>query len=527
MPIARSILARLSFLLLVLAFGTAAHAQLPPVTFTVTIDPAARNLPATGRLIVLLKKSDANLPPEAEPLDGPFWDDPQPLYGIDITDIPPGTPIVIDDSSTSFPREASSLLSGDYVAQARLDINRDSSAWRDQSGNMFSKPVTFTRDPKAPTNVDLVLSEVTRTTLPETDPRVDVITIESPSLTAFAGKTIRLRAAVVKPLDFDATRHYPAVYEVPGFGGTHLGAYGYARRTASDTADPATKELARNSYWIVLDPESANGHTLFADSANNGPRGEALIRELIPEIEKRHNLINNPEARLLRGHSSGGWSTLWLALVYPNVFGRTWSTAPDPVDFRAFQNVDIYKDVSMYTDTAGEQRPSFRRNGKALMTIRQENAGEQVLGPNNSSAQQWDSWQAVWGPRDAKGHPAALYDPKTGNIDRGIAEQYAKYDISRLLKADPSKYVPLFQNNIRLFVGDQDSFFLNLAVELLQKELNTLAPAKPDQIGTIVILPGYDHGNIFQSPEVRAFPSEMLGHLRSRNIIPQLKPEPR
>ncbi len=36
------------------------------------------------------------------------------------------------------------------------------------------------------------------------------------------------------------------------------------------------------------------------------------------------------------GHSSGGWSSLWLQIEHPEVFGGVWSLAPDPVDFRDF-----------------------------------------------------------------------------------------------------------------------------------------------------------------------------------------------
>lgn len=511
--------------LVLCALSTIGRGQLPPVTFHVTIDPQARALPASGRLIVMLKRTDARLPAEAQPIDGPFWDDPQPLYAIDVRDLAPGAEAVIDDKATAFPREPSSLLSGEYLAQARLDVNRESSSWREQSGNLFSTSVTFVRNPAAPTRVELVLTEVTRATLPEPDPRIQVITLESKLLSDFAGKPVRVRAAVMQPVDFDATRHYPAVYEVPGFGGDHLTAYSHLRRVTSDRADPTTRELARSAYWIVLDPESANGHTLFADSENNGPRGRALIEELIPAIEKRCNIPDRPAARVLRGHSSGGWSVLWLAVNYPQTFGAAWSSSPDPVDFRAFQNIDIYSDVNMYQTLDSEQRTSYRKGGRNLMSVRQENAGEEVIGPDNTSAQQWDSWQAVFGPRNARGNPAALFDPRSGLIDRGIADRFASYDLSRLLKADPARVGGAFRNRIRLFVGDQDNFFLNLGVELFKSELDRLVPETHDQFGTIQIIPGVDHGTIFGSPQLRAIPSEMLSWFRAHDLIPSPPPD--
>jgi len=42
------------------------------------------------------------------------------------------------------------------------------------------------------------------------------------------------------------------------------------------------------------------------------PRGEALVKEFIPYLESQFHLIAKPEARIVTGHSSGGWSSLWL-----------------------------------------------------------------------------------------------------------------------------------------------------------------------------------------------------------------------
>jgi hypothetical protein len=287
--------------------------------------------------------------------------------------------------------------------------------------------------------------------------------------------------------------------------------------------------LGRNAFWIVLDPESGNGHTLFADSANNGPCGKALVSELIPALEAKFPLEARPEARLLRGHSSGGWSTLWLALTYPETFGATWSTSPDPVDFHKMQLVGIY-DMRSFYDRMGKapkgdltiavqvgDLPSYRSGDTAKMTIRQENLMEEVLGPDNTSGQQWDSWFAVWGPRNAAGNPAALFDAKTGDIDRAVAEQYKKYDITDLLRRQPDKYAPLLKERCRIQVGDKDSFYLNEAVALLKEELGKHGGAGGP--GYIKILAGYDHGSIAMSPEFRDISKEMVEHLSANHLI--------
>ena len=75
--------------------------------------------------------------------------------------------------------------------------------------------------------------------------------------------------------------------------------------------------------------------------------------------------LADPRARLLNGHSSGGWSSLWLQVTYPEFFGGTWSTSPDPVDFRDFQRINVYSPgENMFRDAEGKPRaPQFEGFG--------------------------------------------------------------------------------------------------------------------------------------------------------------------
>ncbi len=76
-----------------------------------------------------------------------------------------------------------------------------------------------------------------------------------------------------------------------------------------------------------------------------GPWGDALVKEFIPAMENTYRCNG---ARLLWGHSSGGWTVLWLQTHYPKVFAGCWSSSPDPVDFRSFQRVNLYESDNMY-----------------------------------------------------------------------------------------------------------------------------------------------------------------------------------
>lgn len=524
-------------------------------TFEVSFDPAARADPATGRLVIYLIRDGARVEPGQAPADGPFWDDPQPMFGVDVTGLAPNLPALVGDGAAAFPGPPSALPPGRYRAQAVLDLHRDHSNWRREPGNLFSEVASFELAPAAgPVRIPLKLTAAVKPAQHDM-PGVELFEVRSAILSEFAGREVMLRAGVILPSDYDPQHSYAAIYEIPGFGEDHTAAWTPLHPYRARLGDSPWISIRRSAFYIYLDPESGNGHTLFADSANNGPRGRALVEELIPALEAKYKLAAKPEARLLRGHSSGGWSTLWLALTYPETFGACWSSAPDPVDFRRFQLPDIYHDESMYqvgsfeTVTPPLDRfatsPSFlfesavpdgprdiastRAGGKPVMSIRTENAIEEVLGPDNTSGQQWDSWQAVFGPRNPRGNPAALYDPASGRLDRSIAEAYRPFDLAERLRADPGRVGLLFHQRIRLVVGDQDTFFLNEAVASLKPDIERLSffHYPEGRHGYIKIVPGRDHGTVFASREVQDFPAQMLDHLsRAGPVVPSVNPDP-
>lgn len=501
-------------------FCTAASTAAAWPIFRVTLDADAAAQPQTGRLVIYLIRDGARVDPGDDPADGPFWDDPQPLFGIDVTSLAPGASIDVQDGAEYFPVPPSELPQDGYRVQAVLDVRAMHSKWQREPGNLFSDPVHFRiGDTDGPTIHELRLTNtVPPRDMPEMD-GVEVFEVRSALLSLFHGADVTIRAGVIYPENYDPARQYPAIYEVPGFGGDHEGAFKFAAARRAFAPGSPEAELAQSAFWIVLDPESANGHTLFADSANNGPRGRALIRELVPSLEARYNLIPSPCARLLRGHSSGGWSTIWLSITAPEIFGATWSTAPDPIDFRRFQLVNIYGYDNMYT-RKGQEIPSFRDQGEVRMTIREENLMEHVMGPQATSGQQWASWQAVFGPRREFGGPVPLYDPLTGTIERDIAERFRAFDIVHRVQEDPGLAL-IFRQRIRLVIGDQDNYYLEEAVQLLQQALDDIQfiHFPEGEHGYLKIIPGHDHGSIKDDPSVLAFPAEMLEHLRRNGHV--------
>lgn len=506
---------RLKWVLSALTLLAAVSSARAAPSFEVEVGANMLSEPVDGRLIVFIVGPNRPLQRGESPGTWDFCAEPMPLYATTVKRIKPGEAVVIDEMADWYLSRLSELTPGNYSAMAVLDWQSKASGWDMEPGNLSSTVLSFRVTAKQNQKIHLVLDNVVRD--PKVDPKlVEIVDIKSKLLSDFHGREVHLRAGVVKPFSFDAAKQYAAIYEVPGFGGRHFDAEGVAKQRASRRGRSATaRELAERTFHIVLDPESPNGHTLFADSDVNGPYGKALTEELIPEIEKLYPLVAEAGHRIITGHSSGGWSTCWLATQYPDVFGGAWPSSPDPVDFRRFELIDIYDGRSFY-ERDGKDIPSTRdTDNKVTITVRQEATREEIFAKHNASGQQWDSWQAVWGSLGEHFRPKSLWDPITGEIDRFEAEHYKKYDLSLLLRNDPAKYAPIWRERIRLVVGDMDDYYLNEAVTLLKEELEKLPPtgdAKSNK-GYIKIVPGKTHGSVYGTPEMKNFDAEMLEFL--------------
>ena len=263
----------------------------------------------------------------------------------------------------------------------------------------------------------------------ETD-RIKLAELESPLLSAFHHRPIKHRAAVILPEAKPAGK-LPTVYIIPGFGGDH--------HMAAMFAASSRMEFARDLVRVILDPDCGTGHHVFADSATNGPRGKALIEEFIPYLEKTFPLIAEPRARLLNGHSSGGWSSLWLQVTYPDFFGGTWSTSPDPVDFRDFQRINIYAPgENMFRDRQGQKRPIARMGVLPVIFYDRFSKMEEAMGPGG----QLGSFEAVFSPLGPDGQPRKLWNRDTGAIDPEVAKAWEAYDIRLILERNWPELAP-------------------------------------------------------------------------------------
>jgi S-formylglutathione hydrolase FrmB len=255
--------------------------------------------------------------------------------------------------------------------------------------------------------------------------------------------------------------------------------------------------------YVYLDASFSLGHHVFADSVNNGPWGHALTREFIPYLEKRFRMDALPKGRLLTGHSSGGWSTLWLQVNYPDVFGGTWSTSPDPVDFRNFTGPDLTKTPpqNFYRRPDGTPYNLVRFQGREIMTLEEYARMERVLGYYGG---QMASFEAVFSQRGPDGQPRPLFDRETGRIDPCVQKAWQRYDISAILRHQWLQLGPKLHGKLHIIVGTADTFHLEGAVYLLRDTLRALGSD-----ASVEFIEGRDHFDLYKDGLAQRIAREM------------------
>lgn len=409
----------------------------------------------TGRVFLYLSKDAVS------PKDGMIGIEKFPCFFISVKDVKPGQKVVFNDAAVFYPVALSEIERGSYHVQVVWDRNGGGASIGDSPGNMYNGPmvIKFGKDTRQTFNV-VCAKVIGEQSFTETQ-FVKELKAPSALLTAFYKRPATVNAAVILPKEYydQPLRKFPVLYWVSGFGGDY---HAYSGKN-----DPGLPIDTTACIRVYLDGRCPGGHSVYANSENNGPWGDALTTELIPLVEKNYR---TNAARLLTGHSSGGWTVLWLQTHYPKVFTACWSSSPDPVDFRSFQEIDLYKDNNMFYAKDSSLRVAGTIAGRFpwIMMKTMYNM-EHVLYRGG----QMHSFNYVFSAKKADGRPRELCDEASGSIDSGTVAQWKKYDISLYLKTNWQQLKNDLQGKIRVSVGNQDNFLLNYAVVLLEKEMKT------------------------------------------------------
>ena len=488
------------------------------LSFSVSMDASLHDQAFDGRLILLLTENDETEPRfQARPGVGAIQ-----VFGKDVETWSAGEEIRIDEDVFGYPhRSLADLPAGDYYVQAllhkyetfnlstghevQLPMDRgEGQQWRRAPGNVYSTPQKISIDPTDSRAIAITIDqEIPPIQEPEDTEFVKHIKIKSELLSEFWGRPMHLGAHVLLPKDFDL--HPEARYPLMIFHGHFPSDFGGFRTTPPDPdLEPVYSERFRvDGYNRIVQQEAYDFYKTWTsddfprfliieiqhptpyyddsyavNSASMGPYGDAITYELIPEIERQFRGIGEGWSRFLYGGSTGGWEALAAQVFYPSEYNGTFAACPDPIDFRAYTLVNIYEDDNAYyVDGPFQQikRPGHRDwLGNVDATLEDYNHYELALGSKSRSGDQYDVWQAVYSPMGDDGYPKPIWDKRSGEIDREVAEYWKEnYDLRYILERDWATLGPQLEGKIHVYCGDMDNYYLNNAVYLMEDFLES------------------------------------------------------
>jgi hypothetical protein len=460
--------------------------------FEISVPASVRAQPLTGRVYVMLSRSDKTEPRMQVGRTG------VPFFGRDVEKLAPGATAKIDASDLGSPVESlREIPAGEYFVQAFVNVYSEfrrsdghvlwmhndqweGQHWRISPGNLYSKPAKLKLDAAAGYRISLVADQIIPPIeVPANTEYVERFKFQSPSLSKFWGKPIYLGATVLLPEGYRrATTKYPVIYEQGHFSLGAPSGFGVTERGKQLEIDWKRADFPRMLVVTFQHPNPYFDDSYAVNSLNVGPYGDAIMNELIPEVEKRYRVIREPWARALTGGSTGGWESFALQVFHPDFFGGTWSYCPDSLDFRDVEGIDVYSDTNaFYKQKEWYRVPTINTreiNGQVRLTSEQRNRFELVSGTKGRSGEQLDIWSAVFSPIGSDGYFKPLFDKRTGAIDKDVAKYWKEnYDLRYYLERNWYTLGPKLVGKLHVYNGDADNFFLNNSTRMLDAWLKT------------------------------------------------------
>ena len=264
----------------------------------------------------------------------------------------------------------------------------------------------------------------------------------------------------------DHPRPLPSVYVIQGYTGQ---VDAWAKRTPFELnmferldAMFAAGDCP-DAIVVFVDAWTSYGGSQFLDSTGTGRYQSYLCDEVIPFIDAGYPTAADRDRRGIAGHSSGGYGSMVVPMMRPDVFGALASHAGDALfevcymaDFRetARKLRDDYEgSYEVFFEQFAEADPiSWKRFGAPLETY---------------------AYAACYSPDpDRPGKALLPFEIATGRLEDDVWERW--------LALDPVRMAPRHADELRsmrrihLDGGRRDEYFLDLGAQAFAAELEKL-----------------------------------------------------
>jgi len=131
---------------------------------------------------------------------------------------------------------------------------------------------------------------------------------------AALGKELKFAIQYPPSYKADSKHVYPVLYFLHGMFGNERE---FERRGVA-AAITRLREEGKIGEFVIVSPAGEN--SFYLNAKNGAQYEDAIVKDLIPYIEKNYRVMNTQSGRAIQGISMGGWGALLLAVKHPEMF---------------------------------------------------------------------------------------------------------------------------------------------------------------------------------------------------------------
>ena len=266
--------------------------------------------------------------------------------------------------------------------------------------------------------------------------------------------------------DRDSNRRFPVFVDLVGFLGS--GASHLNWKPFDENVPLRLERLARGGKMgpvIAVFPDcwTRLGGNQYINTSAMGNYADYVLREILPEIDRRYRTFGDPARRAVFGKSSGGYGAIAHAMRY----ARHWGAV-------ACHSGDMYFDFCYQTDIPNTLAV-LARHGEDPAKFLRAFYQKKKLGDDDAHALMFLAMAATYDP-DPKA-PLGFHlpmDTHTGEIDRRRWARWLRHDPIHLVEKRAAQANLRSLKGIYVDCGFKDQYHLQYGSRILHRRLNEL-----------------------------------------------------
>ena len=180
-----------------------------------------------------------------------------------------------------------------------------------------------------------------------------LLNINIPSLSLagnLLGTSTTQPITVYLPPSYDISdNNYPVIYFLGGYGDrvSDWTSGTYQNFRIKEVMDKLISNKTVNEFIVVIIcGYNFLGGSFYVNSPVTGNWEDFVIKDVVEYVDANYRTIRNREARGIGGHSMGGFGTINLAMLHPEIFGSVYALSP------GLYNEDGLKTSQLFKSTA-------------------------------------------------------------------------------------------------------------------------------------------------------------------------------